>query len=276
MLSLLGFGKKTRKSSKMSAKMPSAKLLKLAKKVGVRPKTKRGSKRVWKSAKTLKKQIVKKLKAMKKGKKMSPKRKVSKRKATRHYGRKAMNVVEFGRRGMSKARAFGAFKNYYGLSRFGASSLASRAAPVSAFGKKRRVVRKMSKKSKKSMKKASGKKLPKKVLKMAKKAGVKVSTKKGKKRVYKSLKAVMKQIKKKMRTMKKKPSKKSKKGGKKSKKVTRRTRRRFGRRSAFGESPSLMQMMGYDFCTEGGGVLGPDSTGLYGSPCKAPAEKKVM
>ena len=57
MLSLFGFGKKRRVSRKKSIKSvkPPAKLLKLCKKLKIKATTKRGSKRMYKSASVLKK-----------------------------------------------------------------------------------------------------------------------------------------------------------------------------------------------------------------------------
>lgn len=40
------------------------------------------------------------------------------------------------------------------------------------------------------------------------------------------------------------------------------------KRSRFGSNPPLSQTMGSSFCSDGGGVLGAFSTGLYISPCK--------
>ena len=48
----------------------------------------------------------------------------------------------------------------------------------------------------------------------------------------------------------------------------RRRRYRFGN----GGNPPLSQSMGYEFCSNGGGVLGANSTGLFPSPCMMPPQ----
>ena len=39
------------------------------------------------------------------------------------------------------------------------------------------------------------------------------------------------------------------------------------RRYRFGSNPPLSNSMGYEFCSNGGGVLGANSTGLFPTPC---------
>jgi hypothetical protein len=51
----------------------------------------------------------------------------------------------------------------------------------------------------------------------------------------------------------------------------RRSRRRYG--FGNGGNPPLNASMGYEFCSNGGGVLGANSTGLFPSPCMGGAMK---
>lgn len=160
MLSFFGFGKKARKSSKSKSaksckikpgvKKPPSCLLRICKKLKIKVTMKRGSKRVYKSPKALKKQCLKKLKALKKlhmkGKK-SPVHRRKHRKSRRSlfgschnkmlefgaggkrisFGKSADEGMEFGKKSakMSKAQAMKAFKAFYqrhcsvGGSRFG-------------------------------------------------------------------------------------------------------------------------------------------------------------
>ena len=92
MLSLFGFGKrrrrstKSRKSSKKGSKTPPKQLLKIAKRLGLKVTVKRGSKRVYKSKNSIKKAVVKKLRMIKK-KKLAQKKKLLKKKKSRKVRR---------------------------------------------------------------------------------------------------------------------------------------------------------------------------------------------
>ena len=47
------------------------------------------------------------------------------------------------------------------------------------------------------------------------------------------------------------------------------------KKSKFGSNPPLNQTMGFEYCSEGGGVTGAFGTGLYPTPCRsAPAYKR--
>jgi len=237
MLSLFGFGKKRRSTSKKSVKnvKPPSKLLKMCKKLKVKVSLKRGSKRVYKKVKVLAKQCKRKLRLIEKAKKAA--------KGKSRFGSRSRFSFGTGGCGASKMvdnsmMMFGA--NKARRSRFGSSNMAgyhmmpdgkmmadrdmmfganklrfagrvAGVVPSMEFGKKRRVSPKVSKA------------------------------------------AAMKAFKQFFRrhcssTM------------------------RMGRRSRFGNggNPPLYQSMGYEFCDLGsGGVLGANSTGLFPSPCKA-------
>jgi len=53
-----------------------------------------------------------------------------------------------------------------------------------------------------------------------------------------------------------------------------RRRRRYG--FGNGGNPPLNASMGYEFCSNGGGVLGANSTGLFPSPCMGSAPAAAM
>ena len=102
MLSLLSFGKRRRRSTKRrsvrksrksgSGRKPPSRLLKLAKRLGIKVTVKRGSKRVYKSKTALKKLVVKKLRLIKK------KKLAMKKKSKRVYKRKGSRRVRKGSR----------------------------------------------------------------------------------------------------------------------------------------------------------------------------------
>ena len=107
MLSLLGFGKRrrrsTRKTSKKGSKTPPKQLLKIAKRLGLKVTVKCGSKRVYKSKSSIKKAVVKKLRMIKK-KKLAHKKKLLKKKKSRKgskFGRRTRRVRR-SRFGMNK------------------------------------------------------------------------------------------------------------------------------------------------------------------------------
>ena len=82
MVDIFFFGKQTKRrvTKKRSVKKPPAKILRLCKKYKIKVTMKRGSKRVYKSLKVLKKQIAKAKKKHRRGRKVSPrKRKVTRR-----------------------------------------------------------------------------------------------------------------------------------------------------------------------------------------------------
>jgi hypothetical protein len=56
------------------------------------------------------------------------------------------------------------------------------------------------------------------------------------------------------------------------------TRRRGVRRYRFGNggNPPLSAMMGSEFCSGGGGVLGANSTGLFPTPCMTAGPKAAF
>jgi hypothetical protein len=249
MLSLFGFGKKRRSTSKKSVKnvKPPSKLLKMCKKLKVKVSLKRGSKRVYKKAKVLAKQCKRKLRLIAKGISRFGSRSRFSFGTGRCGASKMVNnsMMMFGPGGCEASKMvdnsmmmFGA--NKARRSRFGSSNMAgyhmmpdgkmmadrdmmfganklrfagrvAGVVPSMEFGKKRRVSPKVSKA------------------------------------------AAMKAFKQFFRrhcssTM------------------------RMGRRSRFGNggNPPLYQSMGYEFCDLGsGGVLGANSTGLFPSPCKA-------
>jgi len=90
MLSLLGFGKRrrrsTKKTSKKGSKSPPKQLLKIAKRLGLKVTVKRGSRRVYKSKSSIKKAVCKKLRMIKK-KKLAQKKKLLKKKKSRKVRR---------------------------------------------------------------------------------------------------------------------------------------------------------------------------------------------
>ena len=238
MLSLFGFGKRRRRSTKSrkSAKKggrgrkPPAALLKMCKKYRVKATVKRGTKRVYKKARLLKKLCMRKKKMMHKKKKVSRRTRTVRRtrrvrrsrfggqinpytmkmsfgenlQVPNTYKNKALFGNEYAPNMQGKKSLFG---NVHMMDKhkmmFG-SNCASKYQPSMAFGRRRRAT-------------------------MSKPAAMKAF-----KQFYKRY------------------CRSSKMGG----------RFRFGN----GGNPALS--MGYEFCPSGqGGVLGANSTGLFPSPC---------
>ena len=247
MLSLFGFGKRRRRSTKSrkSAKKggrgrkPPAALLRMCKKYKVKTTVKRGTKRVYKKARLLKKLCMRKKKMMLKKKKKSSKRtrrvrrsrfggaleEAYKKNGGKNFmfgascGSKYNDSMGFGRKRSPKSKFSSAAKDFSGFykdhcgNRFGGEGLLNKMVaserlpipkPVVSFGKKR-------------------------------------STKMTKSLAMKQFKAFYKRH-----------CRSSRMGG----------RFRFGS----GGNPPLSG--GYEFCPSGqGGVLGSNSTGLFPSPC---------
>ena len=115
MLSLFGFGKRRRRSTKSRKSTkggrgrkspPPKQLLKIAKRLGLKVTVKCGSKRVYKSKSSIKKAVVKKLRMIKK-KKLAHKKKLLKKKKSRKgskFGRRTRRVRR-SRFGMNKPSA---------------------------------------------------------------------------------------------------------------------------------------------------------------------------
>ena len=196
MLSLFGFGKRTRRTSTKASK-PPARLLKLCKKYRVKTTAKRAGKRSYRPTAMLKKLCLKKARALKK--KLMKGRSTTRR--TRMGGEmefgSSCNMgpqMEFGKR-----RAQMEFGKRRAQMEFGTSEM--------EFGKRSRKVNKV---------------------------------------------AAMKAF----------------------KSFYRRHCAPRGSRFGFGSggNPPLWQSMGYEFCSDGGGVLGANSTGLFPTPCM-PSQK---
>jgi len=136
MLSLLGFGKKRRvnrsRKARKSHKKPPATLLKACKVCGIKCTKKVGGKRVYKSARLLKKQCLKKLRAMKK--RAMKKLKSRKGKKSRKVSRKGRKVHRKKRR-VVRREAFGEDSVAFGRrTRFGNMPSMSPMMPKTMFG----------------------------------------------------------------------------------------------------------------------------------------------
>jgi len=278
MLSLFGFGKKRRSTSKKSVKnvKPPSKLLKMCKKLKVKVSLKRGSKRVYKKAKVLAKQCKRKLRLIAKGKSRFGSRSRFGLRPTECGPSKMVDnsMMMFGANKARRSR-FGSRSRFsVGPGGCGPSKMADRDMMFGAnmagyhmmpdgkmmadrdmmFGANMAGYHMM----------PDGKMIAdrdmmfgaNKLRFAGRVAGVVPSMEFGKKRRVSpkvSKAAAMKAFKQFFRrhcssTM------------------------RMGRRSRFGNggNPPLYQSMGYEFCDLGsGGVLGANSTGLFPSPCKA-------
>ena len=274
MLSLFGFGKR-RKVSRKSSKKPSPKLLGICKRYGVKAM----SKGKYHSTKSLKKKCLKKVMVLYK--------KMMKQVKKSHFG------VHKARKPMMGRKKAGKGGNKSGMSKCGTAFGAARrrkvsrvaAVPLTLEQAKAKVlaISKLKEANKshcatlKAIKAEYGadigircKKLLGEVLSKFGKSGFGKRRKVHRKKMTK--KAAMKAFKKLHRKDRKKMSKAAamkafKKFYKKHSGHKARRARRSTRSSRFGGNPPLYQSMGNEFCSNGSGVLGYNSTGLFPTPC---------
>ena len=258
-----GFGKKRssrrksvkrsakRSSKKVSSKKPPALLLKYCKKLRIKSTTKRGSKRVYKSVKVLKKLCLKKLRALKKKllkkKMMMKKKKMMKKKSkmakkSKSKSKRSKRSKTSKRRGSRRMMEFGSCSYQPGMTAFGARR--------TKYGRNH--------------------------MEFGRRSGFGLTCPPGQVETgfwpwSKKCKPIP------LNRFGKKRSNTRKKSGKVSKAAAMKAFKKFymrhcrvgGRRHRFGNggNPPLIESIGSEFCAKGGGVLGATSTGLFPSPC---------